>query len=69
MTTALFTGGGEGAPEEYIDLILCRDIYHCTPEELDRQDYGTVLLHYEMHMAEKKVKHQKEEAAAKKGRK
>jgi hypothetical protein len=25
---------GEPAPPEYIRLVLCRDIYHCTPTEL-----------------------------------
>ena len=25
---------GEPAPPEYIRLILCRDVYHCTPVQL-----------------------------------
>jgi hypothetical protein len=25
---------GEPAPPEYVRLILCRDVYHCTPSEL-----------------------------------
>jgi hypothetical protein len=48
----LFTGGGDGPPPEYNDLVLCRDIYHCTPNELDEQDAQTVQLHILMHNAE-----------------
>lgn len=27
------------------DYILCKEIYHCTPEELDRQDARRTELH------------------------
>ncbi len=26
-------------------MILCRDVYHCTPSELAAQDYKVVALH------------------------
>ena len=32
-------------PIEFSDYRLIRDLYHCTPEELDRQDDTTVELH------------------------
>ena len=30
------------APQEYTDLVLCRDIFHCTPSQLYDQDYDVV---------------------------
>jgi hypothetical protein len=39
----LWTGGDP--PPEYLELVLCRDVYHCLPDELDRQDYGRILRH------------------------
>jgi hypothetical protein len=40
---ALMTpGAGRKTPKEYTDLILCRDIFHCTPDALDRQDANRV---------------------------
>jgi hypothetical protein len=38
---------GRPAPWEYVELMLCRDIYHCTPGELDKQDPIKVLRHLE----------------------
>jgi hypothetical protein len=32
--------------EDLKDYILCKEIYHCTPEELERQDAKTVEIHY-----------------------
>lgn len=32
-------------PKEYIDLVLCRDVYHCTPSELYQQDARIVMAH------------------------
>lgn len=42
--TALWTSGP--LPPEYVDLVLMRDIFHCTPSELYEQsaeDVSTVL--------------------------
>lgn len=32
-------------PTEYVDLVLCRDVYHCTPSELDAQDAERIATH------------------------
>lgn len=32
-------------PQEYIDFILIKELYHCTPSELDEQDQNIVDLH------------------------
>lgn len=26
-------------------MILCRDVYHCTPSQLAKEDYKTIRLH------------------------
>lgn len=39
----LWTGGP--APWPYIELILCRDVYACTPSELEQQDPRKILEH------------------------
>lgn len=55
LTTYLFLGKGE-EPPEYTDLVLCRDIYHCTPDELDALDYERVLMHTVVLSVESKVR-------------
>jgi hypothetical protein len=32
-------------PPELQELWLCRDVYKCTPSELDEQDAETILAH------------------------
>ncbi len=59
----LWTGGGGGPPDEWADLVLCRDIYHCSPGELEDQDYDTAMLHYAMHNAQLEVKAKREAEA------
>ena len=39
--SALWTNGP--LPREYTDLILMRDVFHCTPNELAEQDADDVL--------------------------
>ena len=39
--TALWTSGS--TPPEYTDLVLCRDVFHCTPRELAEQDADDIL--------------------------
>jgi len=51
-----FLGGGLLPPSEYQDFILCHHLYHCTPEELNRQDARTVALHLEFWAHEQKRK-------------
>jgi len=36
---------GRASGSAYLTLLLCRDVYHCTPAELDRQNAVTVLDH------------------------
>jgi hypothetical protein len=40
--TALWTGGS--LPPEYIDLLLMRDVFHCTPSELYEQSAEDIAL-------------------------
>lgn len=43
-----FARGRHGSlPPEYVDFLLISELYHCTPEELDRQDAATIQLHLE----------------------
>jgi hypothetical protein len=37
-------------------VVLCRDIYHCTPGELDRQDWSRIQAHVEVLAAEAQVR-------------
>ena len=41
MALAGHLWAGGPAPIEYIRLILCRDLYHCTPVEVD-----AIPMHY-----------------------
>lgn len=50
----LWTKSGE-APWEYIELLLCRDIYHCLPSQLAREDYDTIQTHLALMEVEKEV--------------
>lgn len=56
--SALWTGSGQ-PPPGYLDLVLCRDVYHCTPEELDRQDDRRIQEHLELMAAEAQVREMK----------
>lgn len=49
----LWTGGID-PPEEYIELYLCRDVFHCTPDQLP--DLGTILRFLTVLGAENHVK-------------
>jgi hypothetical protein len=40
------------APDEYIDLLLCRDVYHCLPSQLDEEDHLVISSHLTMMDAE-----------------
>lgn len=39
------TGLSRELPWAYTELRLCRDVYHCTPSELDRQDADRIQMH------------------------
>ena len=32
-------------PIEYVELVLCRDVYHCSPVDLAKVPYTTVAKH------------------------
>lgn len=57
----LWTKNGE-APPEYIELVLCRDVYHCTPAELDEQDWERVDTHLRLINTESEVKNAQRQA-------
>ena len=42
-----------GVSKEHRDFVLIKDLYHCSPSELDRQDENILNLHYDMMMAER----------------
>lgn len=46
-------------PDEYVDLVLCRDVYHCTGRELDEQDWERVEAHLICLDVEGKVRQQR----------
>ena len=37
-----------------MEYILIKDLYHCTPTELDKQDYEKTILHFNIMMLERK---------------
>jgi hypothetical protein len=43
------------APWEYIELILCRDVYHCTPMELADVPLNKIINHLTCIGVENKV--------------
>jgi hypothetical protein len=50
------TGIARPVPWDYTQLILCRDVYHCTPEELAKQDWDTVQRHLMLVNLEKEAR-------------
>jgi hypothetical protein len=56
-------------PDEYVELFLCRDVYHCTPSELGEQDYVTVMNHLSCIAAENALKAARENRRGATGRK
>lgn len=49
-------------PWEYTEMVLCRDIYHCVPSQLDREDYERIMRHLDMYNTEQDVKHKRQKA-------
>ncbi len=54
-------------PEDLIDFHLCRDVYHCTPSELDMQDAERVERHLIIWRQEQRAKQQPKPTEAKSG--
>lgn len=42
-------------PAEYIDLQLCRDVFHCTPDQLERQDIAHMRVYKALLTTESQV--------------
>lgn len=43
-------------PPEYLELLLCRDVYHCTPAELATIPLRTIMTHLACLDAEAQVR-------------
>lgn len=48
---------------EYTTLVLCRDVYHCTPSELMREKWSVVRDHLICLAAEQQVAQEKRNAS------
>lgn len=55
-------------PNEWLYLQLCRDVYHCTPSQLDREDWDTIATHIALLEAEGEVQAAKQKVQADKAR-
>jgi len=42
------------ASKEYVEYLLIKELYHCTPSELDMQDTAITDLHFKILMLERK---------------
>jgi len=58
VVTALWTKGP--APQEYTDLVLCRDVFHCTPSELRAEAAEDIMAALACIEAENYVREQQE---------
>ena len=47
------------APIEYLELILCRDVFHCTPSQLRAEDYRDVMAALQCLEVEARVNNKK----------
>jgi hypothetical protein len=47
---------GDELPTEYVDLFLCRDVYHCLPSQLQAEDAVEIQKHLAMLAAEAQVR-------------
>jgi hypothetical protein len=42
-------------PWEWLELTLCKDVYHCRPSELAEEEWATVQLHLKLLEAKAEV--------------
>lgn len=42
-------------PWEWLELLLCRDVYHCRPSELAEEDWNTINLHLKLMEAKSEI--------------
>lgn len=52
---------------EYLSKKMCK-MYHCTPSQLDNEDWERVLTHWEMEQAELYVENERKRAQAERDR-
>lgn len=52
--------------KEHRDYILIKELYHCSPSELEQQEEAMLDLHYSMLMEERKQEHIERERAKQK---
>jgi hypothetical protein len=57
--------GTRPPPPDYVDLVLCRDVYHCRPSELDDEDATVLARHMLLLEIENKWLEKQREAPAK----
>ena len=57
MAEHLWTKGPP--PWEYIELVLCRDVYHCRPSELREENFEDIMEHLACLDIEAKVRNSK----------
>jgi hypothetical protein len=50
-------------PLEYLELILCRDVYHCPPSQLP--DWKTISIHLQMMEIESQIREQRNRSGRK----
>jgi hypothetical protein len=63
VVTALWTKGP--APQEYTNLVLCRDVFHCTPSQLQAEAAEDILAALACIEAENYVREQQERSKKK----
>jgi hypothetical protein len=44
------------APVEYVTLVLCRDVYHCTPSQLRQENAKDIMTHLAIMKIESKAR-------------
>lgn len=66
MWAHLFTKSVKEPPQDYVDLWLCRDIYKCPPDVLDRQNAVRVFKHLNIIQAEQDIEDFKNRSKPKK---
>lgn len=54
--------------KEHRDYVLMKEIYHCTPSDLDKQEERLLQLHFEMLQEEKKHEYLEQKRAEQKAK-
>lgn len=54
--------------KEHRDYVLIKELYHCTPKELDEQDESVLQLHFKMLQEEKKNEYIEQKRAEQKAK-